>query len=262
MILLLIGLLAGLVTGISPCILPVLPVVFAAGSARRPLRIVTGLIVSFSVFTLLGTWLLGSVWLPHDLMRNIGLVVLVVVALGLIFPAVGHQLERPFARLVQGRAPSEGGGFVLGLSLGVLYVPCAGPVLAAITVVGSSNRIGVGAVLLTVAFAIGAAIPLLAFALAGQELAGRLTVVRKHAGGTRKIAGVVLILSAVAIGFGLTDGLQRRVPGYTATLQRHIEQGGAAQDALAKLTGRKTTEGLTVCADGTAVLQVCSFYVQ
>ena len=118
MILLLIGLLAGLVTGISPCILPVLPVVFAAGSARRPLRIVTGLIVSFSVFTLLGTWLLGSLGLPQDLMRNVGLVVLVVVALGLIFPAVGHQLERPFAHLVQGRAPSEGGGFVLGLTMG------------------------------------------------------------------------------------------------------------------------------------------------
>ena len=71
---------------------------------------------------------------------------------------------------------------MLGLSLGVLYVPCAGPVLAAITVVGSSHRIGVDAVLLTVAFAVGAAIPLLAFAFAGQGLAARLAAVRTTLG--------------------------------------------------------------------------------
>lgn len=257
MVLLVIGLLAGLVTGISPCILPVVPVVFAAGTSRRPLRIVAGLIVSFSAFTLLGTWLLSSLGLPQDLLRNVGLVVLVVVALGLIFPTLGHQLERPFAHLAKNRAPAEGGGFVLGLSLGVLYVPCAGPVLAAITVVGSSHRIGLDAVLLTVAFAIGATIPLLAFAYAGQGLATRLTAVRTHAGATRKVAGVVLLLSAVAIGFNLTDGLQRNVPGYTATLQRHIEAGGTATDALAKVTDRHTTEKLSTCAAGTAVLVDC-----
>jgi cytochrome c biogenesis protein CcdA/thiol-disulfide isomerase/thioredoxin len=256
-VLLVIGLLAGLVTGISPCILPVVPVVFAAGTSRRPVRIVAGLIVSFSAFTLFGTWLLSALGLPDDLLRDLGLVVLVVVALGLIFPALGHQLERPFARLVQNRGPSTGGGFVLGLSLGVLYVPCAGPVLAAITVVGSSHHIGVDAVLLTVAFAIGAAIPLLGFALAGQGLAARLTAVRTHAGATRKVAGVVLILSALAIGSNLTDGLQRHVPGYTASLQRHIEQGGTAKDALAKVTGRHTTEGLSTCAAGTPGLVDC-----
>ena len=107
-----------------------MPVVFAAGTTRRPLRIVAGLIVSFSAFTLFGTWLLSALGLPDDLLRDLGLAVLVVVALGLIFPALGHQLERPFARLAQNRGPSAGGGFVLGLSLGVLYVPCAGPVLA------------------------------------------------------------------------------------------------------------------------------------
>lgn len=268
-VLLVVGLLAGLVTGISPCILPVVPVVFAAGTLgaggddganrafRKPLALVAGLVVSFSVFTLVGSWLLGALGLPQDLLRNVGLVVLALVAVGLIVPPVGEALGRPFARLAKGRVRAEGGGFVLGLSLGLLYVPCAGPVLAAITVVSASHRIDAGAIALTAAFAIGVAIPLLGFAFAGRNLLGRLRIVRNHAVLTRRIVGGVLLAAALVIGLGATDGLQRNVPGYTDALQSRIESNATAGDALAKVTGRRTTASLATCAIATETLQQC-----
>src|SRR5215813_10450787 len=166
-----IGLVAGLVTAISPCVLPVLPVLLAGGaSGRKPLRIIAGLVASFVVFTLFATWLLDKLGLPDDLLRNIAIALLFVVAATLLVPQFGQLLERPFARLTRYRA--GGGGFLLGASLGLVFVPCAGPVLAAISVVAANNDVGWRAILLTVAYAIGAAIPMLAIAYGGRGLAG------------------------------------------------------------------------------------------
>src|SRR5438094_9340611 len=104
-----IGLLAGLVTAISPCVLPVLPILLAGGaSGRKPLRIVTGLVASFVVFTLFASWLLSRLGLPQDLLRSIAIALLFVVAATLLVPRLGTLLERPFASLTRHR-PGGGG---------------------------------------------------------------------------------------------------------------------------------------------------------
>ena len=173
LVLLGIGFLAGLVTAISPCVLPVLPILLAGGaSGRKPLRIITGLVASFVVFTLFASWLLDKLGLPQDLLRNLAIALLFVVAATLLVPQLGLLLEKPFARLTRFRA--GGGGFLLGVSLGLVFVPCAGPVLAAITVVAANNHVGWRAIVLTVAYAVGAAIPMLLIALGGRGLATRL----------------------------------------------------------------------------------------
>src|SRR5918912_1478450 len=165
-LLLVIGFLAGVVTAISPCVLPVLPILLAGGaSGRQPLRIVAGLVASFTVFTLFSAWLLDRLGLPQDLLRNLAIALLFVVAATLLFPPLGTMLERPFAPLTRRRA--GGGGFLLGASLGLVFVPCAGPVLAAVTVVAANNDVGFRALLLTFAYAVGAAIPMLLIALGG-----------------------------------------------------------------------------------------------
>ena len=257
-ILVIVGLLAGFVTGISPCIVPVAPVVFAAGTVhRRPLAIAAGLVVSFSAVTLLGSWLLGALGLPQDLLRNLGLVMLGVVAMGLIVPRFGELLSRPFTRLARNRAPTDSGGFALGLSLGLLYVPCAGPVLAAITVVGASHHLSFGAMVLTLAFSVGAAVPLLGFALAGQRLVGRMQWIRTRVPAARKVAGVVLLAAAVAIAFNVTSGLQRDLPGYTDALQRQFEANASAKSALGSISGHTATGDLANCAAGSSKLQQC-----
>jgi cytochrome c biogenesis protein CcdA/thiol-disulfide isomerase/thioredoxin len=307
-VLVLIGFLGGLVTGISPCILPVLPVIFAAGAAsgidedvsaprvpatvaattgpteaalpqrpdatgstgasgelspggrlrhRRPLSVVGGLVLSFSVFTLTGSWLLSALGLPQDALRWIGLIVLGVVGLGLIVPAVGDVLEIPFARIGRGGHHAEGGGFVLGLGLGLVFVPCAGPVLAAITVVSATHRFGVGAFVLTAAFALGVAVPLLIFAILGQRLTMRMHLVRAQAARIRRIVGVVMVATALILALNLTDGLQRLVPGYTDALQSHIEGNVSAKQALAGVTGNRSDLTLTSCSAGNPTLQEC-----
>jgi hypothetical protein len=103
---------------------------------------------------LIGSRLLSLLGVPQDALRWSGLVIIGLVGVGLIAPAVGNVLEIPFARLSGGRLRREGGGFVLGLSLGLVFVPCAGPALAAITVVSATYRFGFCALLLT-ALAIG-----------------------------------------------------------------------------------------------------------
>src|SRR5262249_47762769 len=145
----------------------------------------------------------------------LGIIVLVVIGLGLIFEKVGELLERPFARLPSRQVNPNGNGFVLGLGLGLLYVPCAGPVLATIAVVGASHNVGFGALVLTAAFGVGAGVPLLILAVAGEQVAARTGVLRRNARKLRVTGGILMIIVALLIGFNLTDGLQRNVPGYT-----------------------------------------------
>jgi len=232
-----IGVVAGLLAGISPCILPVLPVVLVAGAGqlhgdeppdagpgrraglRRPLAVVAGLVLSFAFIVLAGSAALSLLHLPQDFLRDAGIVVLIVVGLSYLIPPLGTLIERPFARLGTRRAGNGASGFVLGLALGVLYVPCAGPILAAITVVGATHRVGLTAVILTAAFAVGTAVPLFAVALAGNRLTTRVGAIRRHAPQVRRIGGAVLVVIAVAIAVNAFAGLQRIVPGYTSALQ-------------------------------------------
>src|SRR3984957_8056622 len=158
----LIGFLGGLITGISPCVLPVLPVVFLSGagkgSAARPYLVIAGLVGSFSVVTLAGSALLSALHLPQDAIRWAALATLTVLGVGLIFPTVMHLLERPFARIPMRVNVGSRSGFGLGLTLGALYVPCAGPVLAAIVVAGGTGSIGLPTLVLTATFALGTAL--------------------------------------------------------------------------------------------------------
>jgi cytochrome c biogenesis protein CcdA/thiol-disulfide isomerase/thioredoxin len=230
-----IGVLAGLATALSPCVLPVLPILLAGGAAgRRPLRIMAGLVGSFVVFTLFASWLLHKLGLPQDFLRNLALALLFLVSATLIFPQLAALLERPFARLTRFRA--GGGGFVLGVSLGLVFVPCAGPVLAAITVVAANNHVGWRAILLTIAYAVGAAIPMLLIVLGGRGAAARL---RAHVAGLRLASGIVIGLVALAIAFNQDQRFTTVLPGYTSAVQNHVEGSATARRELAKITGEK-----------------------
>src|SRR5215831_20183964 len=183
-----IGLVAGFVTAISPCVLPVLPILLAGGATgRKPLRIAVGLVASFVVFTLFAAWLLDKLGLPADFLRNLAIALLFLVAATLLVPRLALWIEKPFARLSRFRA--GGGGFLLGVSLGLVFVPCAGPVLAAVTVVAANNDVGWQTIVLTLAYAVGAALPLLGIAFLGRSVAQPL---KAHALAVRRVAGVLV----------------------------------------------------------------------
>jgi cytochrome c biogenesis protein CcdA/thiol-disulfide isomerase/thioredoxin len=261
--LILIGFIGGLITGISPCILPVLPVIFFSGTqsghtAERPYRVIAGLVLSFSILTLAGSALLSLLHLPQDAIRWAALVALVAIGLGLILPRFEALLEKPFARLPQKQFGSATSGFGLGLALGVLYVPCAGPVLAAIVVAGATGTIGLNTVALTLSFAVGAALPLLFFALAGRRVAQRVAAFRRRQREIRLAAGIVTILLAVALVFDLPALLQRAVPDYTSSLQSKVGGEGQlrAKLNLGGLVNEQNAQ-LANCSDGAPELENC-----
>jgi len=249
LVLLGVGFVAGLVTALSPCVLPVLPIVLAGGaSGRRPVAIIAGLVGSFTLFTLTAGWLLDRLDLPQDLLRNVAIALLFVVAATLLVPQLGDLAARPLERLARRPAGDLGGGVLLGASLGLVFVPCAGPVLAAITVLVAKSNVGIDGVLLTLAYALGAAVPLLAIAFAGRGVAGKL---RSQAELVRRTAGVVILCTAIAIAFGLDQRLQTFIPGYTQAVQDRVEKSSRAAAQLRKLTGARE---LTATATGSSGL--------
>jgi cytochrome c biogenesis protein CcdA/thiol-disulfide isomerase/thioredoxin len=239
--LLAIAFIGGFITGVSPCIVPVLPVVVAGGSTgtsrARPLLIIAGLVVSFSLTELLGSTVLSALGLPQDLLFWLGIAVLLVLALGLLVPTIGYWTERPFSRLGASRHANSGGGFVLGLSLGLVFVPCAGPVLAAISVAAANHRLSASALFVTLFYSAGAAVPLLVLSVAAQRAASGWRELRRHLPVVRRVAGGVLAVTTLAIAFGLFDPLQRAVPGYTSALENRVESGKSISSELRKLSG-------------------------
>jgi cytochrome c biogenesis protein CcdA/thiol-disulfide isomerase/thioredoxin len=237
LILLGIGFVAGIVTALSPCVLPVLPIVLAGGATgRRPLAIVAGIVASFTVFTLFAAWLLDLLGLPEDVLRNLAIVLLLLVSVSLLVPRVGELLARPFQALTRRGSGNLGGGVLLGASLGLVFVPCAGPTLAAITTLAARRDIGWEAVLLTLSYALGAALPMLAIAFAGQRAARPL---KAHAQLLRMTSGVLIGAVAIAVAFGADTWLSTRVPGYVQSVQDKVERSGAAKRELRELTGAR-----------------------
>ena len=233
-----VAFVAGIVTALSPCVLPVLPIVLAGGAtggSRRPFAVVAGLVVSFTVFSLTAATLLTALGLPDDLLRNLAIAVVVVVGLGLLWPRLGDLLGRPFYALAR-RPPSDtGGGFVLGLSLGLLFTPCAGPVIAAVATVAATQDLTLSAFAITLAYGLGAGLVLLGFALAarrGLSLPGA----RAHAPAIRRALGAAVLAVAVLMVLGVDKKLQTRVPEYTRSLQG-LEESAAAQGELEDLVG-------------------------
>ncbi len=270
----LIGLLGGLITGISPCILPVLPVIFLTAGAQsagkgqkpevieaprsRPYFVIAGLVTSFTIVTLIGSLLLGLLNLPQDAIRWAGVAVLLIIGVGMLIPRFEQLLEKPFQWIPKRKVNEKGNGFGMGLALGTVFVPCAGPVLAAIIVAGATGSIGAGTVLLTVSFAIGVALPLLIFALAGRGLVERIKFFRSKERGIRIAAGIAMIALAIGLVFNVPQVLQRMLPDYTAGLQQDLATSEAGERAL-NLGGLVTDENreLDQCTNGAEELESC-----
>jgi thiol-disulfide isomerase/thioredoxin/sulfite exporter TauE/SafE len=209
-------------------------------------------VVSFCVATLFGSVVLSALHLPENLLRDLGIAVLVIIGVGLIWPRFGELLEKPFSKLPSKRVNPDGNGFVLGLGLGLLYVPCAGPVLATIAVVGATHGVSFGALILTAAFGIGAGVPLLILAIAGEAVTNRTGTLRRYSRQLRVTGGVLMIVVAVLIGFNLTDGLQRNVPGYTTALQNLVEGNSSAARQLHQLESGNANGPGNVGASGSS----------
>jgi cytochrome c biogenesis protein CcdA/thiol-disulfide isomerase/thioredoxin len=236
--------LGGVFTIVSPCILPVLPFVFARADrpfVRNGLPILVGMALTFAVVASLaavaGSWVVEA----NQFGRIAAMILLAAFALTLIFPSVADRAMEPlvaFGTRLAGSATVEGEGgasiwppFLLGIATGFLWAPCAGPVLGLILTGAALNGANAGTSLLLLAYAAGTATSL-ALALA---VGGRLFAAMKKSLGVgewiRRALGVAVLAGVVAIGLGLDTGFLTRVSlaGTNSLEQRLIEQFRPAQ---------------------------------
>jgi cytochrome c biogenesis protein CcdA len=224
-----LALLAGLATVASPCVLPVLPFLLGAtveqSSRRRPLLIVAGFVLSFSAFALALGAVSSAAQLAQETLRNVAIVLLGVSGLLRIWPRPwGLLVERVrplWARLRGARAdavPKQGGAFVLGLSLGAVWTPCAGPVLASILALVVQAHDPARAVRLVGLYALGAALPMLALIHGGQAIVQRVRGIARHAVALQRAFGVLVLASAAAIWFQVDTQIAAHIPSIFPTL--------------------------------------------
>ncbi len=224
-ILLLFSFLAGIVTILSPCILPVLPIVLAgsiAGDKRRPLLIVSGFIVSFTVFTLFLSALVKATGIPPDTMRYVAIFVIAVFGLSL---AANIELFRA------SYIPKTTNGFLLGMSLGLVWAPCVGPILASVIALAATGTVTGQTFAITLLYSLGTAIPMIIILYGGR----RYIPVTPH---IQKIFGVLMIAIALFMFLNLDRKFETWIltvfPNYGAGLTK-IESMAIVQKQLSSM---------------------------
>jgi cytochrome c biogenesis protein CcdA/thiol-disulfide isomerase/thioredoxin len=246
LLLILFGFVAGAATAVSPCVLPVLPVALSAGATggrRRPLGIVAGLTVSFTFAIVALVYVIDALGLPNDLLRKIAIVVLLGFGLLLLAPPLAARVEA-FASRFTGRVPTPKGGdgfwsgTVVGASLGLVYAPCAGPILAGVITVTASQSFNAGRLAVAVAYAIGSAAVLFALMVGGRRLVRPLA---RRGGAFQVATGAVMVVVALAMlgnydtRFESTIG--KEWAGWVINPAEPIEKTDAAKSALASISG-------------------------
>lgn len=206
---------AGVITILSPCVLPLLPLILATATQRgraRPYGVILGFIAAFSAATLALSALVKALGVPPDLNRTLSAVVLVLLGLVMLVPGLQLQFER-WAGGLAGRAPAAagagfGGGLVVGLGLGLAWSPCVGPIMASVITLALNQAVGPGAVGITLAFSLGTALPMAAVLIGGRSLVRRLDFYGRHAQAIQQVFGLVVALTGLAIWFGWDRGIQ------------------------------------------------------
>lgn len=217
----LFALLAGVLTIGAPCILPLLPILLGTSVGQnnktRPLFIVGGFILVFTILGLFISYLTNHLGLNPNTLRSSAIVILGLFGLLLIWPTPFELLTLHLNKIIN-RANEIGqkksgnlGAFILGMTLGVIWTPCAGPVLGIIlTLIATQANVGRAAVLL-IAYAIGAGIPMLIIAYGSQIITTKVRFIARYSKPIQQIFGVLIILLAIAMHFNLDIKLQSQL---------------------------------------------------
>jgi cytochrome c biogenesis protein CcdA/thiol-disulfide isomerase/thioredoxin len=254
MILYLLSYLGGVLTILSPCILPVLPFVFARSDrsfVRSGLPLLLGMAVTFALIATLAT--VGGSWAVHANQwgRIVAMVLLALFGLTLLLPSLADRLTRPLvalgSRLSNDAAATGGAGssLLLGVATGLLWAPCAGPILGLILTGAAIRGASASTSLLLLAYALGAATSLAAALLIG----GRVVAAMKQSLGAgewiRRALGVLVLLGVGAIALGLDTGLLTRLS---------LAQTNSLEQSLLEKTGLvRKTESVAVAGSNLPV---------
>jgi cytochrome c biogenesis protein CcdA/thiol-disulfide isomerase/thioredoxin len=252
---LILGLFAfvsGLATLLSPCVLPLLPVILS-GSARggraRPVGIVAGFALGFGLISVLFSAAIQALGLGAEVLRYAAVAVFLVFGLVLLVPALGSRFELASASLIarfrretspKAQAPSQGfwSGIPVGLSLGIVWAPCVGPIMGSVIGLAATRKLDAGAILIALSYTLGTSLGMLAVMLGGKALAARIPALARRSAGIQRFFGALLLVVAVITAFGLDRrleaGLLAAFPNYGSGLTA-IESSSPARRALEAL---------------------------
>lgn len=245
MIQILFAFLAGILTVAAPCILPMLPIILGASvgqsSKRRPLFIVAGFVVSFASASLILSTLVTHLGLSQNVIRNSAIVLLLIFAFFMIWPKPFELLTAKLSGFIN-KASEVGssrkgnsGAFILGLVLGIVWTPCAGPVLGTIlTLVATQGTTG-KAVGLVIVYALGAGVPMLAIAYGSQWLTTKVRGLVKYSARMQQIFGVLILLLAVAMFFQYDTIIENKLTSFfpqSGLEQKLVQQNASAMENI------------------------------
>lgn len=245
--------IGGVVTILSPCILPILPIILSGsvgGGKRKPFGIVLGFILSFTFFTLFLTTVVNIVGVSPDFLRNLSMVIILGFGISLLVPKFQVILEKLFSKFAN-KAPRQGastgfrGGVLVGLSLGLLWTPCVGPILASVISLALTESVTGSAFLITLAYSIGTAIPMLMIMYGGRQLLQKVPWLLRNTIKIQKAFGVLMIITAIGIFFNVDRSFQTYVlkvfPNYGTGLTA-IEDNDAVTERLEELQDEPINE--------------------
>ncbi len=237
---------AGFATCLTPCVLPVLPAVLSGattGGRRRPLGIVTGIVLSFTFATVALVYVIAALGLPNDVVRTFAIVVLAVFGLSLLLPPLSSRFEAWISRFGRVRVNPQADGFfsglALGFGLGFLYAPCAGPILAGVITVSAAQTFTAGRLAVALAYALGSALVLYLYMLGGRRFARRLVArsLRVQQGmGALMIVVAVLVYAQIDIRF--QTAIASKLPDFLTQPAQDLQQSSAIADALGSVRGQ------------------------
>lgn len=263
-LLIIFGFIAGAATAVSPCVLPVLPVALSAGATggrRRPAGVVFGLTLSFTFATVALVYVIDAFGLPDDLLRNLAIAVLIGFGFVLLLPAVSARVEGTVSRFTARFTPkNQGEGFwsgsLVGASLGLVYAPCAGPILAGVITVTASQSFTADRLAIAFAYALGSALVLYLLMIGGRRLIAPLA---KRSGKLQAAMGILMI----AFGIGMAAQWDLRfqnwiaddLPAFVVNPTRGLESSDASIERLAGLRGDHASPEARQIAAGVAAAQ-------
>ncbi len=245
-LLILFGFLAGAATAVSPCVLPVLPIALSAGATggrRRPLGIVAGLAVSFTFATVALVYAIAALGLPDDLLRKLAIAVLIGFGISLMIPSLAARIEARLSRLtsrvgVRGGGEGFWSGAAVGASLGLVYAPCAGPILAGVITVSASQSFTAGRLAVALSYGLGSAAVLYLLMLGGRRV---LAPLRRRGAGVQVAMGAVMVLVALAMLGEYDVRFQNRIaadlPSFLVDPSKSLEETAQAREALVDVHG-------------------------
>lgn len=253
-ILILFAFLAGIVTILSPCILPMLPIILSGsvGSGKaRSLGIISGFVFSFTLFTLTLSAIVSALGVNPDILRWFAAVFILLFAAVMIIPALKTAFMALTSKLTNrannvSRANSGKKGYfsgaALGFSLGLVWTPCVGPIMASVISLALSQAIDAGSIIIALSYSLGTALPMFLIMTGGRKLLKRIPFLTKNSEKIQKIFGVLMLMTSIALFTGFDRTFQTWIldifPGYGSGLTA-LEESESVKRALADRSENK-----------------------